>query len=137
MNQESVIADFDDTNTCEAQDTDMPISLKNDPFKKSMHQCIFCKHNIPMDYKNVRLLSQFVSPQTGIIYSQQATGLCTYKYTQLEKTITKSRKLGIMPFFYKETVFVKDPELFDPFKNNLKAISDNYDKRKLNSDDDN
>ncbi len=114
---------------------DMPIKLEQDPFKNEMHQCIFCKYNIPIDYKNVQLLSQFVSPHTGIMYSQQVTGLCHYKYIELEKTIFKAKKLGLMPFFYKETTFVDDPKLFDQFKNNLKQIPNNYDKRKLNSDE--
>ncbi len=40
-----------------------------------------------------------------------------------------------MPFFYKETTFTSDPALFDPFTNNLKKIQNNYDRRKLNSDE--
>jgi small subunit ribosomal protein S18 len=117
------------------QDDDQPIKLEKDPFKNEMYQCIFCKYNIPIDYKNVQLLSQFVSPHTGIMYSQQVTGLCHYKYIELEKTIFKAKKLGLMPFFYKETTFIDDPVLFNQFKNNLKQIPNNYDKRKFNSDE--
>jgi len=113
----------------------MPLSLSDDPYAKKMHQCIFCKYKIPLDYKNVQLLSQFVSPQTGIVYSQQVTGLCYYKYTELENVVFKAKKLGFMPFFYKETTFTSDPALFDPFTNNLKKIPNNYDRRKLNSDE--
>lgn len=110
----------------------MPVNIGKDPFRKKMHQCIFCKYNIPMDYKNVQLLSQFVSPHTGVLYSQEVTGLCHYKYVELENTLFKARSLGLMPFFYKETLFLKDPKLFDPFKNNLKQIPNNYDRRVLN-----
>lgn len=113
---------------------DGTINLDKDPYKKKQHQCIFCKYNIPLDYKNVQLLSQFVSPQTGFLYSQEVTGLCYFKYKELENTLFKARKLGLMPFFYKETVFVSDPNLFDPFKNNLKQIADDFDRRKLNAD---
>jgi ribosomal protein S18 len=113
---------------------DMPKPIK-DPYKKPMHQCIFCKYNIPLDYKNVQLLSQFISQHTGIVYSQHVTGLCHFKQTELEETVHKARMLGLMPFFYKETMFVLDePNLFNPFKNNLKQIEDNYDKRQLNAD---
>jgi small subunit ribosomal protein S18 len=111
------------------------VKLAKDPFELPMRQCIFCQHNIPLDYKNVQLLSQFVSPHTGIIYSQQVTGLCHFKYLELEKVIFKAKKLGLMPFFYKETTFVDDPQLFNPFANNLSKIPNDYDRRKLNSDD--
>jgi small subunit ribosomal protein S18 len=117
------------------EDSDMPLSsIENDPYKKKMHQCIFCTHNIPLDYKNTQLLSQFVSPHTGLVYSQEVTGLCIYKYKELEETVFRARKLGLMPFFYKETMFVSDPEVFDPYKNNLKQIPNNYDKRILNAE---
>jgi small subunit ribosomal protein S18 len=116
------------------EESDLPVNLKEDPFTKKIHQCVFCKYNIPLDYKNTQLLSQFVSQHTGIIYSQEVTGLCVYKYKELEATINKSRRLGLMPFFYKETVFLSDPELFDPYRNNLKPIPNNYDRRKLNAD---
>lgn len=57
----------DEINYCQhTQQDDMPKKLDSDPFKKESHQCVFCKHNIPLDYKNVQLLSQFVSPYTGI-----------------------------------------------------------------------
>lgn len=115
--------------TCE----DKPFNLEKDPFKKPMHQCIFCKNNIPLDYKNTQLLSQFISPHTGIVYSQQVTGLCHHKQTELENTVFKARKLGLMPFFFKETTYVNDPKLFNPFANNLRRIEDNFDKRKFNS----
>lgn len=113
----------------------MPKKIGEDPYKKKEHQCIFCKHDIPLDYKNVQLLSQFVSPQTGIIYSQQVTGICYYKYIELENTIIKARRLGLMPFFYKETMFTQEPELFNPMKNVLREIPNNYDDRKFTKDD--
>lgn len=116
-------------------DEDKPVRLSQDPYKKKMHQCIFCKYDVPLDYKNVQLLSQFVSPHTGVLYSQEVTGLCYFKYRELENTLFKARKLGLMPFFYKETLFVSDPQLFDPFKNNMKQIPNDYDRRKLNSDE--
>lgn len=131
---ESKVEDLCDFTSGE-KPSDQPVKLQDDPYKKKMHQCIFCKYKIPLDYKNVQLLSQFVSPHTGIIYSQQVTGLCHYKYVELENTIFRARKLGLLPFFYKETFFTSDPKLFDPFKNNLKNIPNNYDKRKLNSDE--
>ncbi len=116
------------------EESDLPVSLKDDPFSKKIHQCVFCKYNIPLDYKNTQLLSQFVSQHTGIIYSQEVTGLCIHKYKELEATVNQSRRMGLMPFFYKETIFLGDPELFDPYRNNLKPIPNNFDRRKLNAD---
>jgi small subunit ribosomal protein S18 len=110
---------------------DMPIRNLKNPYEKEMHQCIFCKYNIQLDYKNVQLLSQFVSPQTGLVYRQEITGLCHYKYKELEKTIWKARRSCLMPYYHKEKIYINDPSLFDPFKDNLKKIEDSYDPRKI------
>ena len=112
----------------------LPVKLEKDPFKKEMHKCVFCKYKIPIDYKNVQLLSQFVSPHTGIVYRQEVTGLCHFKQSELERTVNKAKKIGLMPFFYKETDFRSDHEVFNPFSTQLKNIPDNFDKRKLNSE---
>lgn len=119
----------------ETSDPSLPIKLDKDPFKPEAHQCVFCKYNIKLDYKNVQLLSQFVSPHTGIVYSQKATGLCYFKQEELEKTVFKAKRLGLMPFFYKETVFLKDPSLFDSYKDNLKYVRTDFDNRTLTADD--
>lgn len=60
------------------------------------------------------------------------TGLCIHKYEELSKTIHKSKKYGLMPFFYKESTYLADPKLFEPGKNILKNIPDDLDSRKLN-----
>lgn len=98
-----------------------------------MHQCIFCKYKINLDYKNVQLLSQFVSPQTGLLYRQEVTGLCVYKYEELERTVRKSREAGLMPYFYKEKTYIHDPVIVDGFKDKLREIQTSYDVRKLNN----
>lgn len=123
------------TDKIDQTDPNKPIRLEQDPFRREPYQCIFCRHNIKLDYKNVQLLSQFVSPHTGIVYSQQATGLCYFKQDELEKTVHRAKMLGLMPFFYKETVFLNDPKLFDPYNDNLKRVPNNYDNRSLTADD--
>ena len=44
--------------------------------------CVLCprqfKENIMPNYKNPKLLSQFVSPHTGHVYQAHITGLCSY-----------------------------------------------------------
>jgi ribosomal protein S18 len=63
-------------NYCQNQD-DMPKKMSNgDPYAKELFQCIFCKHNIPIDYKNTQLLSQFVSPYTGKYFENFFFKLC-------------------------------------------------------------
>ena len=109
-------------------DNDLPVTDIQDPYTKPMRQCIFCKHNIPLDYKNVQLLSQFVSPITGFLYRQEITGLCWPKYTELEKTVKKARFAGLMPFRYKFETFIKDPKLVDGLKDALKDIPNEFDK---------
>lgn len=110
---------------------DQPVTGLQDPYKEPMKQCIFCKHNIPLDYKNAQLLSQFISPQTGLVYRQEITGLCLYKYDQLERAVNQARKAGLMPYFYIEKTYINNPSIFDPFSDNLKKIPSNYDKRDL------
>lgn len=65
------------------------------PYEKEKQRCILCKHQITPDYKNVRLLSQFVSRFTGRIYGRHVTGLCKNQQTRLEIEIHKSIKAGM------------------------------------------
>ncbi|CAG2177163.1 unnamed protein product, partial [Oppiella nova] len=52
---------------------DLPdLSLAN-PYRKAKQICILCKYGIEVDYKNVQLLSQFVSPYTGRLYDKHIT----------------------------------------------------------------
>ncbi|KAI5704591.1 hypothetical protein M8J76_010327 [Diaphorina citri] len=89
--------------------------LKN-PFQKEKVVCILCKMKIKPDYKNIKLLSQFVSAFTGRVYGRHITGLCKEKQEMVEKEITKARQAGLMPYYFKNVEFAHDPELFDPDK---------------------
>lgn len=64
------------------------------PFQHSKRQCVLCKHNITPDYKNIKLLSQFVSSHTGRVYGRHITGLCRDQQERVEKEIVKSRAAG-------------------------------------------
>lgn len=99
-----------------AVDIDMPDFSMENPFKKEPRQCILCKHNIQVDYKNVKLLSQFVSPYTGKIYEKHITGLCQKQQESVKREIMKAKKCGMMPHYLKMPKFLKDPKLFDAFK---------------------
>jgi small subunit ribosomal protein S18 len=94
----------------------------NDPYLPSPHKCIFCVHNIKIDFRNTKLLSQFISPQTGFIFNQRTTGLCYFKQVELEKAVLKARRFNLMPYQWKETVYLDDPRLFNPYENTIKKV---------------
>ncbi|XP_043369853.1 28S ribosomal protein S18c, mitochondrial isoform X2 [Dermochelys coriacea] len=69
---------------------DLPVQMEN-PYKDPPKRCVLCGINV--DYKNVQLLSQFVSPYTGRIYGRHIT--------------------GFMPVVYKDPTFLNDPKICD------------------------
>lgn len=84
------------------------------PYTQEKEQCILCKHKIKLDYKNPRLLSQFVSPLTGQVYAKNITGLCLMQQTKLRREVNRSIHAMLMPKFYRNPKFNKDPALFNP-----------------------
>lgn len=94
----------------------------NDPYLPAPQKCIFCTNNIKIDFRNTKLLSQFISPQTGFVFNQRITGLCYFKQVEIEKAILKARRFNLMPYKWKETVYLDDPKLFNPYENNLKKV---------------
>ncbi len=100
----------------EQSNKDMPLSGLPNPYEPPAKRCIICQHNVHVDYKNVRLLSQFVSPHTGQIYGRHITGLCVFMQRYIAKCIKRSRISGFMPYVLKDPHYITDPKLFDPFK---------------------
>lgn len=95
---------------------DSPVLTSETPFVQEPKQCILCKYKIQLDYKNPRLLSQFVSPMTDMIYDKHITGLCEKQQTILQREVRKSRLAMFMPKHYKSPKYNRDPELFNPSK---------------------
>ncbi|KAL1490230.1 hypothetical protein ABEB36_012959 [Hypothenemus hampei] len=93
---------------------DNPVFDMENPFEKEEEKCILCKHEIQVDYKNVKLLSQFQSPYTGRIYGRHITRLCKQQQELVEKEIVKAQNAGLMATYLKEAVYLEDPKLFDP-----------------------
>ncbi|KAJ8267391.1 hypothetical protein COCON_G00125630 [Conger conger] len=61
--------------------------------------CPICRDpNIAIHYKNVKLLEQFVSPHTGIVYDPTRTGVCMKQQKQLNRAIETARDHGLLPF---------------------------------------
>ncbi|KAL1255833.1 hypothetical protein QQF64_013894 [Cirrhinus molitorella] len=59
--------------------------------------CPICRDpNIIVHYKNVNLLQQFVSPQTGIVYDPTRTGVCMKQQKLLNKAIETARDCGLL-----------------------------------------
>lgn len=84
------------------------------PFTKEVQKCILCEQGVEVNYKNVKLLSQFQSSYTGRIYGRHITGLCKAQQERVEKEIVKAQSAGLMGYYYKDPHFLRDPELFDP-----------------------
>ncbi|XP_075785627.1 small ribosomal subunit protein bS18m isoform X2 [Pelodiscus sinensis] len=93
--------------SCEA---DLPVQMEN-PYKDPPKRCVLCGINV--DYKNVQLLSQFVSPYTGRIYGRHITGLCGKKQKEITKAIKRAHVIGFMPVVYKDPTFLNDPKICD------------------------
>uniref|UniRef100_A0A3P8ZCB2 Mitochondrial ribosomal protein S18C n=1 Tax=Esox lucius TaxID=8010 RepID=A0A3P8ZCB2_ESOLU len=69
---------------------DMPLQMEN-PYKQPQKGCILC--NITVDFKNVQLLSQFISPHSGRIYGRHITGLCAKKQREISKAVKKAHSM--------------------------------------------
>ena len=69
-----------------------------------------CSKNIQIDYKNVELLSQFISPLSGRILSRHSTGICLEKQIQVALSIVRARNVGLMPYTFKLPSYIS-PEL--------------------------
>uniref|UniRef100_A0AAQ6ISE0 Mitochondrial ribosomal protein S18C n=1 Tax=Anabas testudineus TaxID=64144 RepID=A0AAQ6ISE0_ANATE len=54
------------------QQKDDAIVKMDNPYKEPQKRCLLC--SVTVDYKNIQLLSQFISPHTGRIYGRHITG---------------------------------------------------------------
>ncbi|KAL7648108.1 UNVERIFIED_CONTAM: hypothetical protein RMT77_000009 [Armadillidium vulgare] len=93
---------------------DMPIDGMVNPYTRKKSVCVLCKYGIKLNYKNPKLLSQFVSPYTGQLYGSHITRLCKEQQKRVKEEIQKSIRAGFMPSMLKSVEFLKDPMLFDP-----------------------
>ncbi|KAF1766373.1 hypothetical protein GCK72_006330 [Caenorhabditis remanei] len=95
---------------------DEPVVLESNPYTKEPRKCLLCSTGVELDYKNSRLLQQFVSTFSGRVYDRHITGLCDEQQKKLIEAIAKSRRAGFMPIFVKDPKYARDPKLFDPLK---------------------
>eukprot|EP00123_Amoebidium_parasiticum_P005520 comp16694_c0_seq1/m.14943 comp16694_c0_seq1/g.14943 ORF comp16694_c0_seq1/g.14943 comp16694_c0_seq1/m.14943 type:complete len:178 (-) comp16694_c0_seq1:18-551(-) len=73
-------------------------------------RCPICATETEIDYKNVQLLSQFVSDRSGMILAREATGVCAKQQRKLAKAIKRARAAGLMPSTTKLPKFKDDPK---------------------------
>ncbi|XP_008324432.1 small ribosomal subunit protein bS18m isoform X1 [Cynoglossus semilaevis] len=79
------------------------------PYQEPEKGCVLCK--VEVDFKNIQLLSQFISPYTGRIYGRHITGLCGRKQKEISKAIKKAQKLGFMSVTHKHPQLMRDPNI--------------------------
>ncbi|XP_020781575.1 28S ribosomal protein S18b, mitochondrial isoform X2 [Boleophthalmus pectinirostris] len=71
--------------------------------------CPICRDvNIIIHPQNVKLLEQFISPYTGIIYDPTKTGVCMKQQKKLTEAIDASRDHGFLPFQIPYVDFTKE-----------------------------
>ncbi|XP_069602550.1 small ribosomal subunit protein mS40 [Ranitomeya imitator] len=60
--------------------------------------CPICRdQNLGVDYRNVKLLQQFICPHTGVVYDPTRTGVCMKQHKRLVKAITEAEDHGLLP----------------------------------------
>ncbi|XP_040434145.1 28S ribosomal protein S18b, mitochondrial isoform X1 [Falco naumanni] len=59
--------------------------------------CPICRdHNLHVDFRNVKLLDQFICPHSGIIFHPTYTGVCMRQHKLLSKAITQAQEHGLL-----------------------------------------
>ena len=74
---------------------------KNSPFEERKKFCPFSQKNSPkIDYKDIKLLSRYVS-EKGKIIPSRITNVSSKKQKELSKAIKRARFLGLMSYTQK------------------------------------
>jgi small subunit ribosomal protein S18 len=63
-------------------------------FKKD---CVFCKNDLDIDYKNIELLSRYVSSR-GRILSRRISGNCAKHQRKVAQEVKRARFLNLVPY---------------------------------------
>ncbi len=59
--------------------------------------CKFCTEPIEMDYKNVDLMSRFITDRKKIV-PRRNSGLCAFHQRQLSSAIKRTRFMALLPY---------------------------------------
>jgi small subunit ribosomal protein S18 len=80
---------------------DLTTTQTRRPFQRRRKTCPFSGPNAPkIDYKDVRLLSRYVS-ERGKIVPSRITAVSTKKQRELAKAIKRARHIGLLPYVVK------------------------------------
>ena len=80
---------------------DLSSSQSRRPFQRRRKTCPFSGPNAPkIDYKDVRLLSRYVS-ERGKIVPSRITAVSAKKQRELAQAIKRARHLGLLPYLVK------------------------------------
>lgn len=80
---------------------DLTTSQARRPFQRRRKTCPFSGENAPkIDYKDVRLLSRYVS-ERGKIVPSRITAVSAKKQRELSKAIKRARHIGLLPYIVK------------------------------------
>ncbi|XP_012591801.1 small ribosomal subunit protein mS40 isoform X1 [Microcebus murinus] len=67
--------------------------------KVAGNPCPICRdHKLHVDFRNVKLLEQFVCAHTGIIFHAPYTGVCMKQHKKLTQAIQKARDHGLLSY---------------------------------------
>ncbi|KAK1140395.1 28S ribosomal protein S18b, mitochondrial-like [Acipenser oxyrinchus oxyrinchus] len=67
--------------------------------KISGNPCPVCRDpKLQVDYRNVKLLEQFISNHSGVIHDPTHTGVCMKQHKNLTRAIDAARDHGLLPF---------------------------------------
>jgi small subunit ribosomal protein S18b len=81
--------------------------------------CPICRDEyLVLDYRNVELLKQFISPYNGETLSFSKTGLCQKRHSQLLVAILKAKDHGLITFDvpFREYNYAEYEKLYESYK---------------------
>ncbi|XP_058474493.1 28S ribosomal protein S18b, mitochondrial [Solea solea] len=71
--------------------------------------CPICRDpNVIVHHQNVKLLQQFISPQTGMVYDPTRTGVCMKQQKLITKAVNTAQDQGLLPFQIPHVEFSED-----------------------------
>ena len=89
----------------------------DDPYQPEPKQCVLCPkkylEDIHPTWRNPKLLAQFVSPHTGLVYDKHITGLCEYMQREVVREARRAQKMGRY-LFYSFQTYTYSVRFFSP-----------------------
>ncbi|MBI4722407.1 MAG: 30S ribosomal protein S18 [Candidatus Stahlbacteria bacterium] len=76
-----------------------PPRTKKYPERKK--KCFFCSRDVPIDYKNVDYLKDYIT-KSGKILPRRITGICAKHQRPLAQAIMRARAMALLPYTKKQ-----------------------------------